>query len=98
MPNTSGDRSSETFEQKNIVSKSPGSASLGTLGLKGNLRSVKINGTKTKSIRSTTMAQIGRLEVWLGFQAALSFADESSVILRKRSGGIPYTAMNLLVK
>jgi len=56
------------------------------------------NQRHTKSIRSTTMAQIGLLEVWLGFQAALSFADESSVILRKRSGGIPYTAMNLLVK
>ena len=53
---------------------------------------------KTQSIRFTTMAQIGLLEVWLGFQAALSFTDESSVILRKRSGGIPYTAMNLLVK
>ena len=67
VPNTSGDRSSETFEQKNIVSKCPGSVSPGTLGLKGNLRSVKINGTKTKSIRSTTMAQIGLLEVSLGF-------------------------------
>ena len=44
---------------------------------------------KTQSIRFNAMAQIGRLEVCWVFQDALSFADESSVILRKRSGGIP---------